>query len=136
MSSLPIIFNKLPMELIDIIMNYYWSSCFQHVLNDINDISNKTKKLINSRNITNCSDLEHKYKSMCNLNVIINNLALNKGSKLIAKHIDNDLKFIFNSENNVYTDLNIGKIYNYLTVKSGYMRYYIYEDYSKLLVNK
>ena len=72
----------------------------------------------------------NKYNKIKKLNESYKKIFFNKGKKIYLNSLDKS----FNSTNNkIFNDNNIGLIYSFLCSKSGYMRYYVYNDYNKML---
>ena len=120
--------NKLPDELIRKIYKYVYS----YVINQINFIKSKSEELSevpwNHNGIQSTGLLE----KMRGYNKDFKKLASDKGSIMLAEKFDPMLTYGLKNTNQVYKNPNLCNIYNYLTSKSGLMRYYVFSDYRRL----
>ena len=115
--------NKLPDELIRKIYKYVYSD----VINQINFIKSKSEELSevpwNHNGIQSTGLLE----KMRGYNKDFKKLASDKGSIMLAEKFDPMLTYGLKNTNQVYKNPNLCNIYNYLTSKSGLMRYYVFQ---------
>lgn len=129
---IPTIFYNLPDVLLNDIFVIYWQNQFKHVIHQLDTIKefclNLKKKIpYNSYN----KNLTNSYKIISIYNKNITSIFSEKGAKLFCKNID---RILYNLDNHhlIFSNKNIGMIYQYFCSKSGMMRYYILNDYTLL----
>ena len=130
---LPDIFYKLPDDVLNYIYEIYWKAQYWKCVLEFNDVQ---KCLIEIFKLTKKScyrfSNEDTYK-ITGLNKKLKNIISNKGTFLFGKKIDGHLKYLKNNHN-IFTNKDIGLIYQYFCSKSGFMRFYLLEDYRCFLL--
>lgn len=115
---------NLPEDILNIIYKMYWELLYNDVINEMKDVT-CTIKLIKVFEYNFADKSENKYNNICYLNKKITKINKNKGKKLLLKNINNHLTY-----SKIFNDSKIGIIYNFFCYKSGFMRYYVLNDYN------
>ena len=115
---------NLPEDILNIIYKMYWELLYNDVINEMKDVT-CTNELIKVFEYNFSDKSENKYNNICYLNKKITKINKNKGKKLLLKNINNYLTY-----SKIFNDSKIGIIYNFLCSKSGFMRYYVLNDYN------
>jgi hypothetical protein len=129
------IFNSLPYELKDRILQYYWNFQYNNIISEINNvikINNEIQFFIDKHfNLNIHFHLLFYYRKY---NYIIKNISTNKGLILLCKNNNLFLKFCSIKSINAITN-GIKEDYRYITplliAKSGYQRYTMVEKIKK-----
>lgn len=120
--------NHLPEEIIREIYKYVYAD----VINQINFIKSKSEELSEVPWNNSSNQSTGLLEKMIGYNKDFNKLASDKGSIMLTEKFDPMLTYGLKNTNQVYKNPNLCNIYNYLTSKSGLMRYYVFSDYTKL----
>lgn len=127
------IFYRLPDEILNEIFLIHWKNMFKNVIYQLNSIKLFCLTLkINFPYNSYKKNITSNYKIISKYNKNIYTIFSEKGSKLYCKNIDRVL-YKLDINHTIFSNKNIGMIYQYLCSKSGLMRYYIFNDYTLLL---
>lgn len=127
------VFEKLPNDITNEIFNIYWNSKYYEVVKELNNIKfkfNIINKSLDKFNVIKYS--KEKYDKMIKYNEILKDLLNNKGTRLYSK-LNNKNFLNIRFDNPVFNNDKIGLIYQYICSASLYMRFYVLEDYKKLI---
>ena len=119
--------KELPEDILNIIFKMYWELHYNDVIDEIKQVV-CTNELIKIYHYDFYDRSENKYNYICYLNKKIDKINKNKGKKLLLKKINNYLTY-----SKIFKDSKIGIIYNFFCCKSGYMRYYVLNDYNLII---
>ncbi len=126
---LPDIFYKLPEDVLNYIYEFYWKTQYKKCMIEFKNVKlcitevlrlhKKSCYRFSSEDVNNITQLNDKLK----------NVISNKGTFLFAKKIDRHFKYLTKTHN-IFSNKNIGLLYQYFCSKSGLMRFYLLEDYN------
>jgi len=127
------VFEKLPNDIKNEIFDIYWNRQYYQVVKELDNINikfNKINKSLDKFNVIKYS--KEKYDRMVKHNETLEDLLSNKGTKLYSK-INNNYFSKIRFDNPVFKNDKVGLIYQYVCNASSHMRFYVLEDYKKLI---